>query len=200
MKKTVSFFRKMIYTGSMSGLYERLTDISRAQLCPCRKGSSMKQYLLEDVKAFTTHLFLQPTFDRFFLREATFKTAATFSIDGSANADYFDSDAQIYEHVRWEAIRPLAFSIIKGNRLPVGFQIVLYPDEETLTELGGEQILEIASRRNVTRFYLNLSYKNRLLTCTTGTSYAEFTVDKSAEEAWDQAVRALLSRMQIAAT
>ena len=152
----------------------------------------MKQFLLEDVKAFTTHLFLQPTFDRFFLREATFKTAATFSIDGSANADYFDSDAQIYEHVRWEAIRPLAFSIIKGNRLPVGFQIVLYPDEETLTELGGEQILEIASRRNVT--------KNRLLTCTTGTSYAEFTVDKSAEEAWDQAVRALLSRMQIAAT
>lgn len=159
----------------------------------------MKQFLIEDIKAFTTHLFLQPTFDAFFLREAVFKTAATFSIDGAANADYFDTGEGIPEHVTWGAVRPLSFQVIKGNRLPVSFQVILYPDETGVSELVGPDAAELTTRLKVTRFYLNLSYKNRLLTCTTGVSYAEFTVDKSAEEAWDRAVRALLNRMQIAA-
>lgn len=160
----------------------------------------MKQFLLEDIKAFTTHLFLQPTFDAFFLREAVFKTSATFSIDGAANADYFDTDEAIPEHVTWGSVRPLSFQVIKGNRLPVSFQIILYPDEKSVSELIGQEAAEFGDRLKVTRYYLNLSYKNRLLTCTTGVSYAEFTIDKSAEEAWDRAVRDLLSRLQIAAT
>ncbi|MBR6366583.1 MAG: hypothetical protein IKS10_10900 [Lachnospiraceae bacterium] len=159
----------------------------------------MKQFLIEDIKAFTTHLFLQPTFDAFFLREAVFKTAATFSIDGAANADYFDTDEGIPEHVTWGTVRPLSFQVIKGNRLPVSFQVILYPDEAGISELIGPDAAELTAHLKVTRFYLNLSYKGRRLTCTTGTSYAEFTVDKSAEEAWDRAVRAFLSRLQIAA-
>ena len=65
----------------------------------------MKQFLLEDIKAFTTHLFLQPTFDAFFLREAVFKTAATFSIDGAANAGILAakmiaiSEEKVYEKI-----------------------------------------------------------------------------------------------------
>ena len=65
----------------------------------------MKQFLIEDIKAFTTHLFLQPTFDSFFLREAMFKTAATVTIDGAANADYFDTDEGVPEHVTWGSVR-----------------------------------------------------------------------------------------------
>lgn len=157
----------------------------------------MKQFLLEDIKAFTTHLFLQPTFDDFLLREAVFKTAATITIDGAANADYFDTGESVPEHVTWGSVRPLSFQVIKGNRLPVSFQIILYPDETTTAKLLGPDAAELTARLKVTRFYLNLSYKNRLLTCTTGVSYAEFTVDKSAGEAWDRAVAAFLKQLQI---
>ena len=157
----------------------------------------MKQFLLEDIKAFTTHLFLQPTFDSFFLREAMFKTAATVTIDGAANADYFDTDEGVPEHVTWGSVRPLSFQVIKGNRLPVSFQIILYPDETTAATLLGADVAKQTAFQKVTRYYLNLSYKNRLLTCTTGVSYAEFTVDKSADEAWDRAVSAFLKQMQI---
>jgi len=158
----------------------------------------MKQFLLEEIKAFTTHLFLQPTFDTFLLREAVFKTASTVTFDGAANAEYYDTDATVPEHVTWGSLRPLAFQVIKGNRLPVSFQIILYPDDADCVKWIGPDATDMKNNCKATRFYLNLSYKNRLLTCTTGASYSEFSLDKSAEEAWDRAVQSMFRELKIA--
>ena len=86
---------------------------------------------------------------------------------------------------------------MKGKHLPVSFQIVLRASQQTVEKLlsssGSSLLLD-----QVEGLFLNIHYNDENLTITTGSSYSLFTMDKSLELAFDEAIKKLIARSHIA--
>ena len=84
---------------------------------------------VEDMKQFTSGLFIGSMFDRFLVREADIVTFNAFHMDGRVRPGYYTEEEmeerQIGEYSAWETMKPVCFSLIKGKRLPGSFHIVL---------------------------------------------------------------------------
>jgi hypothetical protein len=150
----------------------------------------MKAFKIIDIKDFMNKLLLGEIFDSFWVTEATITTFCTFSIDGTLHSDFFDTDnKKILEdsgihHASWKYLRPFCYSVIRGKQTPLSFKIVFQlpaPQAVSLIQKHGLTI----SPELVKGFFLNLQYKNRELTCITGTSMKTFLIDRSAEQLWD---------------
>lgn len=156
---------------------------------------------MEDLKAFTSGLFVGNVFDKFLVREATIVTFNTFTIDGHIKPGYYSEEEaeerQVGELSTWEAVKPICFSLIKGKKLPNSFQITLQlpPAEvETVISVGQAGI----RAEQISGLYLNIRYEDAVLACITGTSLNIFTMDKTIEREWDEAVRRFLKQARLA--
>lgn len=157
---------------------------------------------ITDIKGFMNQLLIGDTFDSFPISEASITTFNTFSIDGMINRDFFDTDmqnildqnGQVYS--LWKEVKPFCFSIIRGKRTPLHFKIIFQITPSQLSALTGEK--ESTVFTNISSLFLNIQYKNNLLLCTTGTFQKSFSLDKSAEQLWDQIVQNFFRARNIA--
>lgn len=155
---------------------------------------------IADLRLFTKKLFIGETFDRFLVREARIVTFNTFSIDGKVRQGYYSDEereeGKVKSYSSWKVLRPFCFSLIKGNRLPESFAIVfkLPPDstERFLKERGSAWL-----PGQVGGLYINVRYEEQALSCITGLSMNQFTMDRSLEQEWDDSVRAFLKKEEI---
>lgn len=156
---------------------------------------------IPDLKQFTSKLFVQETFDSFQVAEISVSTYNTFEINGRMQKGYYSEEELeekgAPEFSYWKQLRPFCFSIIKGSRLPKSFRIILvFPKTqipEFLIQVG------VSFRpEDIQGLYLNIRYENGALLCVSGTSLNSFTMDKTLDQAWDQMVRHLLKREEIA--
>jgi hypothetical protein len=138
----------------------------------------------------------------FWVTEAAITTFCTFSIDGTLHPDFFDTDnRKILEDsgirtASWKHLRSFCYSVIRGRQTPLSFKIVFQlptPHAASLIQKHGLTI----SPDLVEGFFLNLQYKNRELTCITGTSLKTFLLDRSAEQLWDSLLPDFLRRQKI---
>ncbi len=155
---------------------------------------------VEDIRQFTSSLFIGNVFDRFLMREAQIVTFNTFQIDGHIRKEYY-TDQEIQEgHIgelsAWEAIKPVCYGLIKGKKLPGSFQIVLQLGPEQTEAFLKKRQLPIRAEQ-ISGLYLNVRYEEGELYCVTGTSVNFFTLDKSLETEWDEAVRLFLKGHKI---
>ena len=97
-------------------------------------------------------------------------------------------ERQIGEYSAWETMKPVCFSLIKGKRLPGSFHIVLQLAKKQVERFLADRNLPVREEQ-VSGMYLNIRYENGELYCVTGTSVNFFTLDKSLDEEWDEAVR-----------
>lgn len=146
----------------------------------------------DELKEFTRQLFIGSTFDHFLVREAQIVTFNNFQIDGHIRPGYYSKDEMEMQNMEtfsaWSTLRPFCFSLIKGKRLPESFYIVMQlSGKEKEAFLDGRGIG--FSANEVSGLYLNIRYEDKLITCITGTSVTRFTMDKSLEREWDQAVK-----------
>ena len=148
---------------------------------------------ITDIKTFMHHLLKGTMFDNFLLQEATITQAASFHIDGTFNKDFYSEDEleeMNLDHVPFlpfSHIRPICFELLKGKKKPGYFKFVflLSPknQESTIARSGSS-----FHNEDVSAMYLNLTYKNNILTCTTGISYRLFSLDKTLDHEWDRLV------------
>ena len=84
---------------------------------------------IEDVKSFTSKLFVKEAFDAFLVKEVSIVTYNSFTIDGHIRQGYYTEEEleenRIEEFSSWKMLRPFCFSLIKGKKLPGRFKIVL---------------------------------------------------------------------------
>lgn len=155
---------------------------------------------IDDIKQFTMKLFVGDTFDRFLLREANIVTFNTFSIDGHIKQGYYTEreleEGQIEELSSWAVIRPVCFSLIKGKKLPGSFQVVLQMPSSDVADFISESRLSIGSDQ-IHGLYISIRYEHGILYCVTGTSVNMFTLDKSLDTEWEEAVKLFLKREEI---
>lgn len=158
---------------------------------------------VEDVRAFTSKLFVKEDFDRFLVKEIHIVTFNSFTIDGHIKQGYFTDEEQkeggMEQFSSWKMLKPLCFSLIKGKRLPGSFHIVLSlapQDVEQFACALGSGI----SGSQIQGLYLNIRYEDGALYCVTGTSVNFFTLDKTLETEWDSAVKDLMRSHGIVCT
>ena len=88
-------------------------------------GKDLITFAITDIGDFTRKLLIQNVFDQFYVLEGEVSTFAAFSIDGKLNGDYYSSDEtellQDRKWSLWSEIKPVAFLLMKGKKLPVSF-------------------------------------------------------------------------------
>lgn len=141
----------------------------------------MTIYKALNIKSFMNALLKSSVFDKFQLREITVNTFASFSINGKK----FGTETT--EYCSWEEIKPYAFNIIKGNKLPGLIKIIfsLEPDSIGFGSSGASAL------------FLNITYENDSISCITGISMKNFSLDRSVEYAFDEYILDFFSNNNI---
>ncbi len=147
---------------------------------------------MEDLKSFTSRLFVGDTFDQWLVREVSIVTYNAFTIDGHIRQGYYSEqeleENQIEELSAWKVLKPFCFSLIKGKKLPESFQITLQLSPADVEIFLKHAQLDFRAEQ-VSGLYLNIRYENSALHCVTGTSLKLFTLDRQIEIEWDEAVK-----------
>ncbi|MBR4769032.1 MAG: hypothetical protein IK088_08660 [Lachnospiraceae bacterium] len=139
---------------------------------------------IENTGHFMNAMLKDDTFDRFLCINAFFKTS--FQTEINARSDV--------SPVYYKDIRPVAFDLLKGSRLPDYFRIVLTTDREST-----DRAVEKAGFEDcpVNSLVLNVTFQNGTLTLSTGVSYGGFSLDKKIESYWDQSVLHFLEKREV---
>jgi len=150
-----------------------------------------------DIGNFMTKLLRSEIFDSFLFLEGRIQNNITYTFDGHLNSDFYseeeltDEGLQNLTYLPFAKLRPILFDLIKGKRTPGYFKFVLQlspsKTEEILNSLGNRFL---ASDIHGLIFYL--TFQNKTLTCTTGVSYRNFSMDKSLENEWDSFICSFL--------
>ena len=157
----------------------------------------------EDVKSFTSRLFVKEDFDSFWVKEVNIVTYNSFTMDGHTRQGYYTEEEReeqkIGEFSSWKKLRPFCFSLIKGKKLPESFKIVLQLPPENTERFAASSGAGIEGDQ-IQGLYLNIRYEEGELYCITGTALKFFTMDKTLDTQWDQAVRDFFRSHQIPCT
>ena len=152
-------------------------------------------------KNFMAKLLATDSFDGFLLEEATIDTYNTFTIDGKVHKEFYE-DAAAQENAApatefspWPSIRGICLELIKGKRTPLGFKFVLLLGDEGKLTLFKEKDIDLAPEQ--VSFGIIIKYSAGEVQITTGISHKTFTMDKSAEKAWDAFIPSFLDSQGI---
>ena len=146
---------------------------------------------IKNIKEFMSHLLNSEAFDSFYMEEASITTYNTFLIDGHIVDAFYEGidtlgnalvkPAALYT---WKQMRPIFFSLFKGNVCPVAFKFVLHSGERYMERLknNSEAAFHLEQTKALT---VNIRYEGGSLKCVTGTSYHTFVMDKTIDNIWD---------------
>ena len=146
-------------------------------------------------------LLTQELFDNYLVEEAVIDTYNTFTIDGRIHKDFYKDISSTEDEVpsedfsRWSKIRPICLELIKGKQTPLGFKFILRMNDmdkrdflSTVdTDLPPEQL----------HIGMVVKYTQGQVIITTAFSCDIFTLDKSAEKAWDEYIPSFLDSNDI---
>lgn len=155
---------------------------------------------VEDVKGFMSSLLVHNVFDTFLLSEMTIHTGTELYLSGKLNEAFYSTEEleQLNgrKYATWAEQKGIAFSYIKGSKLPLSIKIVFL-----LSERNANSILNKAGNslnlNDVNGLFVNIRYEQGIIYVTTGTSLKIFTMDKSLERTWDEELSNFLKKNSI---
>jgi hypothetical protein len=134
-----------------------------------------------EIKKLMGSLLKGTVFDDFEVRNVEVQTFTKFRIDGILNKSFFSTDEQeLYErnYVTWKEVKPFVLQIIKGNRTPTLLKIVF--------SLSHQETIKFS--KDLSALFINLTFENNKMLCTTGSASKIFSLDKSIDYEWDRFV------------
>ncbi len=160
----------------------------------------MISFKISEQKNFMKSLLTTELFDSYFLESATIDTYNTFTIDGHIHRDFYKDlssaeEPPAEEFSRWSRIRPICFDLIKGRQTPLSFKFVLLADDETKRAVLEDVDLGVPADQ--VSLGLNIRFSQCQVLVTTGTTMKLFSLDKSAEKAWDRYIPSFLESNSI---
>ncbi|MBR6696775.1 MAG: hypothetical protein IKL73_00730 [Lachnospiraceae bacterium] len=147
----------------------------------------MRIFDISNVKAFMGALLTQNIFDNYLAKSVDIATFTNFSIDCSFNKDYYTNDELedlSFEDTKWCQLKKVCFDLIKGNKLPLSFKIVLSADSELISKIIKDSSINY-NLSDISGLYLNIRYISNKLTITSGSSIRVFSMDKTIDTVWD---------------
>lgn len=154
---------------------------------------------IQDIKSFMSRLLLQDTFDTFLLKEAQITTSVTHTIDGRIHKDFFDEPDLSDDCIAWKEMKGFCFSVIKGKRVPLNFRFIFRLNTANTKKLLESSGIDLVPEQ-VSGLFLNCHFDGKQLVCTSGTSLAFFTLDKTLDHVWDELLLKFFRKNGIPAT
>ncbi|MEG0012858.1 MAG: DUF5721 family protein [Cellulosilyticaceae bacterium] len=145
----------------------------------------MESYTIANKKDFMNKLLKSDLFDTFEVREVVLHATFKSVFDGARNLDFFadiENKEALPYFVNWNEMKPFIYHFVIGNKLPTYFKIILS------TNTAKTYALSPAA----STFFLNITFKDNEIKCSTGIAYKEFTLDKSCEKIWDEKMKSFL--------
>lgn len=154
----------------------------------------MVSYIM-NTKNCMSVLLLSSRFDNFSFISGEITTYCTFQIDGTYHPEFYpDTENESPEpYVRWKRVREYCFSLIKGKQTPLRFHFILSLAPDQIESLLQNEGLPYQTS-DIKGLYLNFRFDGTKLTCTTGTSFHTFVLDKSLEHTWDSMVTKIFTQ------
>ena len=75
---------------------------------------------------------------------------------------------------------------MQGQKLPTYFKFVLSTNTDKTASISPD----------ASTFYLNITFKDNLTSCSTGLAYRTFTLDQSADKLWDERIKNFLFKQE----
>lgn len=151
---------------------------------------------ITELKAFMGKLLGTNIFDDFLLQEATLQMGIGYVIDGHINEAFYQSDDEQADRppfISYGEVRNTLFSLIKGKRTPLGFQLVLQLSPKRCSILFPEGL----DAHLIKGLIMNIRFDGSKALITSGVSYYSFSLDKAPEQIWDEAMMTFLKRADI---
>lgn len=150
-----------------------------------------------DIGDFMKKFLIQNVFDQFYLLEGEVATFGTFRMEGELNDVWYTSDeTEMLQNRRWSLwseVKPVAFLLMKGKKLPVSFRFVLQLSDANTDWLLNKYHLA-GLKDQLGGLYLNIRYQEKKLVCITGLSYKTFVMDKTLDHLWDDTARQFMKQ------
>lgn len=127
---------------------------------------------IENIKEFMAQLFTGEMFDRFHVRSCEVTTFVTFRIDGRRHDAWYDTDEKVEDKtglVIWQQMKSYVFAWIKGKKVPEKLRLDLC-HYMTNGDVGS----------------LRIQYESEKLQIFTGYMQKEFSLEKGAQQDWDE--------------
>jgi len=168
---------------------------------------------INDIRAAMSMLLLKDAFDAFFLEGAEAMTFAKLQISGRRNKKWYagETDNDINEDVingsstgsltdlvRWKETRHIFFEYIKGKKTPDLFKVSLKADGSIAEVFLKDSGFYEKYLQEKPELHMQIRYENGTLCVVTGIYNENFTLDKSIENAWDDAVVKLFRKNKVA--
>lgn len=154
---------------------------------------------IKNTKEFMQKFLMSEAFADFLLTEARIDTFVSYNIDGRIRRDFYTKEEQelqkVYEFASWESVRPQVVQMVKGKRTPLLMKLVLAYMPKKAEELLKKEEQTEDSRSFIKYLFCTIKYENGGITLTSGISYQGFTMDKSPEKCWDQALCRLADKI-----
>lgn len=155
---------------------------------------------INDIKITMAHLLLKETFDEFLLEDSKVVTFAMFEINGKRNLDWYDDDEkenQLPDLLYWGEARDFLFNYIKGKKTPEYMKISLKASHRAAKKILENSGVLSKYLSEMPDMYLQIKFEKGELTMVTGITHREFTMDKTLDRGWDDAVREWIRTLKI---
>ncbi len=155
----------------------------------------MKTYKIKNTGLFMTRLLTKEDFDSFLCENAKIVTAVGYEINGRLHKEFFpqeERDCLAEDFISWQELRQICYQVIKGRNTPLSFNIVL----RASAALGAKIIEDIDTSltdSDISSLIISVRYDGSEISCVSAVSLNIFSMDKSAEHAWDKYVADLLA-------
>lgn len=167
----------------------------------------MVAFAIHNLGPFMSKLLSSDCFDSFLLEEAVIRMAATYTIDGHWNKDFFGSDApgdfsdpaqRPFLMQPWSEARLICRDIIKGKKAPASFRftLILKPEFVEKTLRDDPELLP-GTLEAVQSLAINIRLDSGGLHLITGVSMRSFVADKSPDHIWDRTMERFLAAKSI---
>ncbi len=159
-------------------------------------------FKITDIKHFMAALFTGSIFDSMPVEDVHIVTATTYDINGRIVPAFYTREEiaampdGLPEYILWEQLRPTGFSLIKGKKTPVSFQITFHAPGSLQKELCSHDSCTIPYDQ-VGSLVFTIRYTDGSCRIITGSSYHTFLPDKSLDKLWDDYFRQFLTKHQI---
>ena len=154
-------------------------------------------------------LLVSGRFNDFELSGGQISTFMSFTIDGALHRDFYSEDTMPEEIedgkgpeekkngglTPWSLAAPAIFSLIKGKNPPLSMKLILKLEDARAHKLAAGAALTYPLS-DLKGLFLNISYDQGKVTCTTGTSLSIFTTDRTMDQVWDEAAGRFLASVQ----
>lgn len=145
---------------------------------------------IKSVAAFMKALLVKDIFDDFVMIKGNVATLFSSDFDGAIVKE-FQGEDNIEKFIKYSTVRPLLLQLIRGDKPPIMFKLILGASQEQIGEFQKENLEEL-SNIAPTGLFLNIRYENSGLILSSGCSTSIFDKDRALDKLWDKSLERFL--------